>query len=150
MRLCDWSSYVCSSDLGGEGPDRADLDGVAREVRGEGLVGERVDLGLGATVDEVDEGVAGDLIGEAGAAVAEDAALAVEVDEVGDRDRLLEVDLLLDEPGLAGTVGVGLVLQRALAALVAHRAVEGVVGEEELEHALLRSEEHTSDTQSLM
>jgi hypothetical protein len=50
----------------------------------------------------VDQRVAGDLVGEAGAAVAQDAALAVEAHEVADRDRLLEVALLLDEPALAG------------------------------------------------
>ena len=50
---------------------------------------------------EVDQRVAGDLVGEAGAAVAQDAALAVEQHEVADRDRLLEVALLLDVAALA-------------------------------------------------
>src|SRR5690606_4826059 len=59
--------------LGGQRADRADLHGVAREVRVERLAGERVDLGVGAAVDEVDQRVVGDLGGEAGAAVAEDA-----------------------------------------------------------------------------
>ena len=58
-------------------------------------------LRLVAPLHEVDQRVAGDVLGEAGAAVAEDAALAVEVDEVADRDRLLVVALLLDEPALA-------------------------------------------------
>ena len=102
------------------------------------MVGEGVDLGLVAAVLEVDQRVAGHLLGEPGAAVAEDAALAVEVDEVADRDRLLEVPLLLDEAALARPVGDRLVLQRALAALVAHRAVERVVDEQELEDAVLR------------
>ena len=91
-----------------------------------------------AAVHEVDQRVVGDLGREPGAAVAEDAALAVEVDGLGDRDRLLVVPLLLDPARLARAVGHGLVLQRALAALVAHRAVERVVGEQELEHAVLR------------
>ena len=123
--------------LGGERADRADLHGVAAEVGGERVVGEGVDLGLVAAVLEVDQRVAGDVLGEAGAAVAQDAALAVEGDEVADRDRLLEVALLLDEPALARAVGHRLVLQRALAALVADRAVERVVDEEELEDAVL-------------
>ena len=50
-------------------------------------------------------GVAGDLVGEPRAAIAEDAALAVEQHEVADRDRLLEVPLLLDEAALARAVG---------------------------------------------
>ena len=94
-------------------------------------------LGLVAALREADQRVAGDLVGEAGAAVAQDAALAVEQHEVADRDRLLEVALLLDVAALARAVAERLVLQRALAALVAHRAVERVVGEQQLEHALL-------------
>ena len=89
-------------------------------------------------VREADQRIAGHVLGEAGAAVAEDAALAVEVDEVADRERLGVVALLLHEPALARTVAERLVLQRALAALVAHRAVERVVDEQELQHALLR------------
>ena len=123
---------------GGERTDRADLHGVAAEVRREGLVGEGVDLGLVAPADELDQRVARHLVGEAGAAVALDAALAVEEHEVAERDRLLEVPLLLDEAGLARAEGQRLVLQRALAALVAHRAVERVVDEQELEDAVLR------------
>ena len=121
----------------GQGADRADLHGVAAEVRGEGVVREGVDLGLVAPVHEVDQRLAGHLVGEAGAAVAEDAALAVEQHQVAHRDGLLEVALLLDEAGLARAVGHGLVLERALAALVADRAVERVVDEQELEHAVL-------------
>ena len=91
-----------------------------------------------APLAEGDQRVAGDLVGEAGAAAALDAALAVEQDEVRDRDRLLPVALLLDEARLAGTERERRVLQRALAAAVAHRAVERVVDEQELEHAVLR------------
>ena len=97
-----------------------------------------IDLGVAAAPAEVDERVAGDLGGEARAAAALDAALAVEQHEVADRDRLLEVPLLLDEARLAGTERERLVLQRALAAAVAHRAVERVVDQQELEHAVLR------------
>ena len=45
--------------------------------------------------------------------------------------------LLLDKPALAGAVGNGVILQRALAALVAHGAVKWVVDEEVLENTLL-------------
>ena len=102
-----------------------------------GSSGNVMHLGLVAAVGEADQRVAGDLVGEAGAAVAQDAALAIEQHEVADRDRLLEVPLLLDVAALAGAVAERLVLQRALAALVADRAVERVVGEEQLDHALL-------------
>ena len=49
-----------------------------------------------------------------------------------------KVRLCLGEPGLAAAVGHRLVLQRALAALVADRAVERVVDQQELHDALLR------------
>ena len=90
-----------------------------------------------AALAEVDERVAGDLGGEARAAAALDAAFAIEEHEIADRDRLGEVALLLDEPRLARTERKGLVLQRALAAAVAYRAVERVVDQQELEHAVL-------------
>ena len=107
------------------------------EVRGEGVVREDGHLHLLAPADEVDLGLAGDLGGEAGAAAALDAALPVEQHQLGDGDGLFEVPLLLEEPALARPVGEGLVLERALPALVAHRAVERVVDEEELEHPVL-------------
>ena len=122
---------------GGERAHGADLDRVAAEVAGEGVIGEGVDLGLVPAVLEVDEGVAGDLVREPRAAVAEDAPLPVERHQVADHDRLLEVALLLDEAALAGSVGERLVLQGALAALVAHGAVQRVVDQEELEDAVL-------------
>ena len=100
---------------GGQGADRADLHGVAREVGGEGAVEEGVDLEHLAAAEEVDLGLAGHLVGEPGAAAALDAALTVEQDELRERDGLLEMALLLDETGLAGAVGQGLVLERALA-----------------------------------
>jgi hypothetical protein len=88
--------------------------------------------------DEVDERVAGDLVGEAGAAGALDAAFSIEGHEGVERDGLGPVALLLDEPALAGAEGEGLVLQGALAAPVAHRAVERMVDQKELEDAVLR------------
>ncbi len=121
----------------GERTYRADLHGVAREVRVERLLFEVQDLHAIAAVDEVDERVAGDLVGEADAPRALDTALAVEQHKLAQRDRLGEVALLLDEPRLTGPECERLVLQRALAAPVAHRAVEGVVDEQELEDSVL-------------
>src|SRR3546814_9785409 len=79
----------------GERAHRADLHGVAAEVVGEGVVGERVDLCLVAPLLEVDEGVAGDVLREAGAEVAEDAALAVEGDEVRSEEHTSELQSLM-------------------------------------------------------
>ena len=82
--------------------------------------------------------VLGDLLAEAHAAVAEDAALAVDGHQRAERERLLEVALGLDEARAPAAPAEGDVLQRALAALVAHRAVERVVDEQELDDRLLR------------
>ena len=82
---------------GGQRADRADLHGVAAEVGGEGLGREGRDLDALAAPGEVDLRLAGHVRGEAGAAGALNAALAVEQDEVGDGDGLLEVALLLNE-----------------------------------------------------
>src|SRR6266536_2388271 len=86
--------------------------------------------------------VLGDRLAEACAAVAEDAALAVDRDRGRDRDRLLEGALLERHPRVAGAVAKGQVLQRALAALVADRTVERVVDEDELERGVLGDARH--------
>src|SRR4029077_664249 len=56
-----------------ERTDGTDLHGVTREVRVEGLLGEVQHLHAFAAIDEVDERVARDLVGETGAAPALDA-----------------------------------------------------------------------------
>ena len=125
----------------GQRADRADLHRVAGEVGLEVLVPGRRRCPPAACAPRsisVDERVAGDLLGEAGAAGALDAAFAVEQHLGGDVDRLGEGALEALEPGLAAPVGHRLVLQRALAALVADRAVERVVDQQQLHHALLR------------
>ena len=103
-----------------------------------GSVGKVATSTLLAPPGEVDLGLPGHVGGEPGAARALDTALTIEQHQVRDGDRLLEVALLLDEPALARTVGQGLVLQRALAALVADGTVERVVGQQELQHPVLR------------
>src|SRR5690606_38069771 len=98
----------------------------------EELVPEDVDLLGGGPVHELDERVAGDLLGEPDAAGALDAPLAVQQHLGGDVDRLGEGPLDVAVAGVRPAGGHGLVLQRALPALVAHRAVERVVDQEEL------------------
>src|SRR5205823_12158318 len=69
----------------GERADRAQLDHVAAERRQVRLVLERRDHRLRAAVDSDELPVLGDALAEARAAVAEDAALAVERDQRRDR-----------------------------------------------------------------
>ncbi len=125
-----------------QGAHRADLHGVAREVRAKRLVGEGEHLGAVAAVDELDERVPGDLLGEASAACAENAPLPIEHHQLRDRYRLGEMALLFDEAALSRAVSHRLILQGALSASVADRAVEGVVDQQELEDPLLGLLDH--------
>ena len=121
----------------GQRADRADLHGVAGEVGLERLLLVDADLLQRAALEQGDERVAGDLVGEPGAARAQDAALAVQQHLGGDVDRLGERALDVLEPAARAAVGHRLVLQRALAALVADRAVQRVVDQQQLHHAVL-------------
>ena len=124
--------------LGGQRAHRAQLDDVAAEGRDVGVAVEGRHEGVRAALLEDQLVVLGDLLAEAHAAVAEDAPLAVDGDQGAERERLLEVALGLDEARAPAAPAEGDVLQRALAALVAHRAVERVVDEQELDDRLLR------------
>src|SRR4051794_7792626 len=122
----------------GQRPDRADVGDVALEGRHVGAVVEGADVGAVAALQQLQLRVFRDLLAEADAAVAEDAALAVDRDQRRELDRLLEVALFVDHPAFPRAPAVGDVLQRAFATLVADRAVERVVDEEELDHRALR------------
>src|SRR3546814_5089125 len=117
MRISDWSSDVCSSDL---------------------------------------------FLGKTDAARALDAPRHHRLD---DRPHVFFGDraLVLLEARMAAAIGHRLILQIALAALIADRAIERMVDQQEFHHAFargldhrrggedfLRSEEHTSELQSLM
>ena len=104
---------------------------------------ERRDLAAVAAVGDADLRVAVDLAHEPHAPRAEDAAIAIE------HQRRSEIDVGLHalavehpprklHPAALGPERVREILQRALAALVAHRAIERVVREQELEHARAR------------
>ena len=121
----------------GERADGAQLDDVAAERRDVRVAVERADERVRAALEQDQLVVLGDLLREAHAAVAEDAALAVDRHQRRELERLLEVALGLDEARGAGAPAVGDVLQRALAALVADRAVERVVDEQELDDRAL-------------
>ena len=121
----------------GQRAHRADLDDVAGEVGRERLVLGDADLLLRTTLDQRDPRVARDLGGEAGAALADDAPLTVEQHVGREVDRLREGPLGPLEAGLTLAVGHRLVLQRALAALVAHRAVQRVVDQQKLHDPVL-------------
>ncbi len=118
--------------------DRAHVDRIARQLGVDRLADERDDLRVLAAADHPELHDAGDFLAEANAARALDAARHL----LG-RDERAQV-LVEDDPlglGVArcGTaVTHGQVLQLAFAALVADRAIERMVDQQELHHALLR------------
>ena len=81
----------------GQRAHRAQLDDVAAERRDVGVPVERADERVRAALEQDQLVVLGDLLREAHAAVAEDAALAVDRDQRRELERLDEVALGLDE-----------------------------------------------------
>jgi hypothetical protein len=122
----------------GQGAHRTDLHGVAGEIGLERLLVGCADLLLDAALEQVDEWVTRNLGGEAGAALTEHAPFSVEQHVARDRDRLREGPLDIVESGVSPTVAHRLVLQRALATLIADGTVQRVVDQEHLHDALLR------------
>lgn len=121
----------------GQCTDRANLDGVPGEVRLERLILVNRHLLERRPFEHLDERIAGDLLRKSGAPRAEDAPLAVQQHLRGDGDRFWIGAFDVMEPGLGVPVGHRLVLQRALAALVADRAIQRVVDEQQLNDAVL-------------
>ena len=125
--------------LGVQRADRAQVDDVARQFVIDALLDEGADLHVLAAARRAELLDARDLRGEADAARAVDAARHVGRDE---RAEVLVLDdaLALVEARGGAAESEREVLQLALAALVADRAVERVVDQQELHRRLLRRE----------
>src|SRR5918999_1700770 len=121
----------------GQRSHRADLYGVAGERRCD--LSPRRDRHplCGTPVEQLDEALAGDLVAEPSTAGAQDAALPIEENQGGERNRFLVHAFRIDVPALAGPERERLILEWTLTAPVAHRAVQWMVDEKELEDALL-------------
>jgi len=125
-------------DAVGQRADRANVDDAARGLRIHRLSGEDVNDRLAPALEQADLRLVLPLFEIADAAPAKDAALLVEHDQVADRVVLLLAPLGLHEFARARAILHRVVLQRALAAFVADRAVERVVDENEAEDGLPR------------
>ncbi len=123
--------------LGGERAHGAEIDHVARQVRHHAPLEIGGDLHVLAAADGAELLDAGHLGHEAHTARAVDAAIHEGVDQ-GAEIFVLDRALVVLEAAGVEAVGHGLVLEIAFAALVADRAVERVVDEQEFEHALAR------------
>ena len=121
--------------------DRAEVVDVGGQLRRHAALEVGGDLHVLAAADGAELLDAGHLRHEAHAARAVDAAVHGRLDQ-RPQVFLLHRPLVLLEARAAEAVGHGLVLQVALAALVADRAVERVVDEQELHHPLARLLHH--------
>ena len=117
--------------------DRAQVVHVGRQLRQDAALEVGGDLHVLAAADGAQLLDAGDFRHEADAARAVDAAVHERLDQRADV-LLFDGALVLDVARAAEAVGHRLVLQVALAALVADRAVERMVDEQEFHHAFAR------------
>ncbi len=123
--------------LGRQRPHRAQVDHVARQFRRQRLLEIGRNLGILATVRETDLIHARNFRSEAHAAGALDAASHDRVDQ---RPHILVINraLVLGVARSGAAIAHRLVLQVALAALVADRAIERVVDQQKFHHAIPR------------
>ena len=91
---------------------------------------------MAAAIGESENRIIGDLVSEADATAAHDAALVVEPDTGTDGNVLRLFHLPLTEAGFAFAVLDAELLQAAFPRLITNRAVEGVIREEKFHHAL--------------
>ena len=119
--------------------DRADLDAVAALVATRKAALEAGDGRIHAFLDSAQGHSANHFLAHPDAALALDAAVDIHDDDRAETDVLgVEHALGIAEPAFAGSICHHQVLKLAFAALVADRAVEGVVGEKHVEHGRTR------------
>ena len=112
-----------------------------RGIKGANLLTHEVMMlgrrGATASSLKIKEGVARNFLTEAHAALAQDAALAVQQNLRGELQRLAIRALCIDEARALAAFAHCLVLQGAFAALVTDWAIQRVVDQQELHHAFL-------------
>ena len=125
----------------GQRADRADIDEIALQFRGQRRLQIGGDLHVLAAAGRAHFGHAADFGGEADAARALDAAVHRGLDQ---RAEILVLDraLVFGEAAGVDAVAHRLVLQVALAALVADRAIQRMVDQQEFHHAFARLLHH--------
>ena len=127
--------------LRGQRADRAEIDDVALQFGGQRLFQIGGDLHVLAAADGAEFRDAGHFGHETHAARALDAAVHRSLDQ---RTEIFVLDraLVLAEPALIDTIGHRLILQIALAALIADRAIERMIDQQEFHHAFARLAHH--------
>src|SRR5581483_10793692 len=95
------------------------------------------DLGNGASVANPERAYAHAFIARADTAITQDAARRIKKDYRGPL-LLIHVQLSLNEAALTCAVAEHHILELALAALIAHRTIQRMIGQQKLERALTR------------
>ncbi len=127
---------LCRKSFESSEPDRAEVDHVAGPGMIEGLVLGDADVGAVAPLAHVEDRGLGHVLHEADAPGAEDAAVGDVEDVLAEvLDRIVALGVLLVARAGAALLE-HVVLELALAGLVADGAVERMVDEQQLEHAL--------------
>ena len=114
-----------------DGTELGDVPGEVVAVRRAGC--RRDDVAVAAILDD-ELLVAHDNVVEAHAALADDATLLVENDRRAEIDRLRFAVLRVDDVGRAPAVRHCVILKVALAALIANRAIQRMIDEQQLDH----------------
>ena len=122
--------------IGSQGSHRTNVGGVEGVVIIKATSGVDRHGSVSATLGESEDGFFGHFFHKADAAAAHNTAFVVEADVFANVDVLGLLDLGFLETGLAATVFHRKLLELAFAGLVADRAVERVVDEEEFHDAL--------------
>ena len=117
-----------------ERPDRTEFGDVAREIVPVRPVGRRRDDVVRAAILDDELPFVGDHVVEANAPLADDATFFVEHDRRPQVDRLRLARLRIDDVRIAARVRHRVILEIALAALVANRTVERVIDEQQFEN----------------
>src|SRR5262249_40043791 len=137
-------------DAAGQRAHRADVDTGAALVAFQVIADVRRDLADHAAIDDAERAHAHAFIADAYAAEAENATRRIEKHH-GGKLFFGSVDFFFGVPALARAVAEHHVLQLALAALIAHRTIQRVIGQQKLERVLtclrdlrrLRAHHHT-------
>ncbi len=135
--------------LGGQRADRAEVDDVGRKLAQHRLFQIGGDLHVLAARDQADLGLAGHLGDEADAAGALDAAGHHRLDQRA-HELLFDGPLVLGVAAGVAAIAHRLVLEIALAALVADRAIQRVVDQQEFHHPLAGLLDHRGVCENLL
>jgi len=119
--------FLVEEVLAAKGTDGAQVDDVASELVVAGSLWKDIDLFVRSPSDDLELGRSADLSCEANAAGAHDTAVGKQGDLFSDVVLVLTLDFRLIESAVGLAILVGVILQVALARLIADRAIERMI-----------------------